>query len=119
MAFSSNGTTSQLGRFTLRIMGLQLAAGTSGVIGLAGDATCDLQLPAGWPPAETLPAGVTLNDVIRFQYVQIAFGAAADHIHVNKTTAPVTNTFRIMISNDTGNPVNMEAYIQYFHSLIR
>jgi hypothetical protein len=47
-----------------RITGLSLAAGESAVIGLAGDATADIELPAAFKPAEYHADGrtVTLND---------------------------------------------------------
>lgn len=116
MPFLVTPTATLLGKLIVRLTNVQLAAGGQGVLGVAGDATADFQLPAGWPPSEV---GATLADLIEFRFVQVAAGASADHIHINKTTAPVTNTFRVSILNDTGNPVVMEAYIQYFHSAIR
>lgn len=119
MAFSVTPSATPLGRFTIRLTNLQLAGGAQGVIGISGDATADFQLPAGWPPAEVFPAGLTQADVISLTFWQVAAGASADHIHINKTTAPVTGTFRLSILNDTGNNVVMELYLQYIQSIAR
>jgi hypothetical protein len=117
VAFLVTPVATALGQCVIRLTNLQLAAGAQGVIGVSGDATADFQLPAGWPPADvpgTDPAVMT-----SFQYVFVAAGASAGHLHVNKTTAPVTGTFRIALLNDTADTANMEAYVRYFHSSAR
>lgn len=116
MPFLFTPTAKLLGRFTVRMTNTQLGAGAVGVIGVDGDSTADFTLPAGWPPPEP---GVDPADMVSIQYVLVAAGSGAGHLHFNKTTAPVTGTFRVSILNDTSDIANMELYLRYIHSLIR
>lgn len=49
MAFAGAAVVTSLGRNAVRLTGVSLLAGTSGIIGLNGDAGADVQLPVNFP----------------------------------------------------------------------
>jgi hypothetical protein len=112
MAFAAS-VQKVLGFNAVRFSTLTLNAGTAGIIGLFGDAGADVNLPASFPAFP--PPGLLMSDVVALAFVTTDLGAAAGHYHVTKTDAP----FRITITNDAVNPMSIEGYVIYLHSLFR
>lgn len=118
MAFTGVPSFRVIGPNIVRILGLSVAGGASGTIGLNGDSGVDVQLPATFNPQTPPPgAALDLTDLIECRiHPDDAGGAQAAHWHQTQTASP----FRITLTNDLVNPTGgLDIYIQYFHSMVR
>jgi hypothetical protein len=111
MAFIGTPVFAEVSTRVLRITGLTIDDGESGVFGLHGDAGAEVQLPAGFQPADY--SDIDLAESIEVSWWQInqaegSFGGLK--LAANKTTEP----FRIQMVNGGGdNSGEMEIWLRF------
>ncbi len=120
MAFTGTPVVTQVTDRLVRITGLSLAKSVAGTIGLNGDGTAGVQLPAGFQPqllaSTTIGTALTPSDVIRCD-VNPA-GANADpstNVHITKAGAAFSTPFQITITNDDATDATpaLEIWVSY------
>ncbi len=120
MAFTGTPTVTSLGKNTVRITGISLAAAASGTIGLTGGGA-GVSLPANFPSAVDAAlsaAGLTMADGVDVRYNRSSSGGTqASHLTVAKQATP----FLITLTNPDGANASgsLEIYVQYLHSIDR
>lgn len=119
MAFTGVAVVKSLGKYRVKISGVSLLAGASGIIGLNGDAGADVQLPATFPNKVddgAIAAGLDMTDIVSFSFNFTDGVGTAAHLHETEAASP----FRLTITNDTiNNSSSLDMYVSYQVAAIR
>ena len=108
MAFTGSAVFAEVSDRVVKITGLALGNAASGVLGLYGDGTAEVQLPDGFQPEPY--RDIDLAEAVEVSFVPVTALAAAPAIQVVKSLAP----FQITLTNGNATPTgNLEIWLRF------